>query len=91
MILRTFLRYRGRTSSGSLVVYFTGSKAHNVTIRTIAAKRGLKINEYGVFEGTRRIAGQTEEESPNSITSGSAFRRRAVHGSAVTRYSTNGR
>ncbi|MBA7552801.1 DNA polymerase/3'-5' exonuclease PolX [subsurface metagenome] len=44
--------------------YFTGSKAHNIRLRELAAKRGLKINEYGVFEvkTDRRIAGKREEE-----------------------------
>ncbi|HUY83874.1 MAG TPA: PHP domain-containing protein, partial [Steroidobacteraceae bacterium] len=41
--------------------YSTGSKAHNVRLRTIAAARGLKINEYGVFRGRSRVAGETEE------------------------------
>jgi DNA polymerase (family 10) len=48
-------------SYGAALVYFTGSKAHNIAIRRIAQERGLKINEYGVFKGTRRIAGETEE------------------------------
>jgi len=42
--------------------YFTGSKAHNIALRQIAATRGLKLNEYGLFEGTRRVAGRTEDE-----------------------------
>lgn len=45
---------------GSAMVYFTGSKAHNIALRRIAQKRHLKINEYGVYRGTRRIAGNTE-------------------------------
>lgn len=47
-------------SFGAAMVYFTGSKAHNLALRRIAQKRGLKINEYGVYRGTRRIAGETE-------------------------------
>jgi len=45
-------------------VYFTGSKAHNIRIRDLAKRQGLKVNEYGVFaEKTgQRIAGRTEEE-----------------------------
>lgn len=49
-------------SYGAALVYFTGSKAHNIAIRAIARDRGLKINEYGVFRGSRRIAGRTEAE-----------------------------
>lgn len=47
-------------SFGAAMVYFTGSKAHNLALRRIARRRGLKINEYGVYRGTRRIAGATE-------------------------------
>ncbi len=47
---------------GAALQYFTGSKDHNVTLRTLARDRGLKINEYGVFRGEERIAGRTEEE-----------------------------
>jgi DNA polymerase (family 10) len=42
-------------------MYFTGSKAHNIRMRTLAIERGLKLNEYGLFEGKRAIAGATEE------------------------------
>ena len=48
-------------SYGAALVYFTGSKAHNIAIRRIAQERDLKINEYGVFKGVKRIAGETEE------------------------------
>jgi DNA polymerase (family 10) len=43
-------------------MYFTGSKEHNIALRKIALGRKLKINEYGVFKGQRRVAGRTEEE-----------------------------
>jgi DNA polymerase (family 10) len=48
-------------SYGAALHYFTGSKAHNIAVRKLGVARGLKINEYGVFRGTRRIAGATEE------------------------------
>ena len=48
-------------SFGAALHYFTGSKAHNIAIRRLAQERGLKLNEYGVFKGERRIAGETEE------------------------------
>ncbi len=54
-------------SFGAALVYFTGSKAHNIAIRRIAQDRGLKINEYGVFRGTRRLSGATEESVYHSI------------------------
>jgi DNA polymerase (family 10) len=49
-------------SYGAALVYFTGSKPHNIEIRKIAVKKKLKINEYGVFKGKKYIAGRTEEE-----------------------------
>lgn len=48
-------------SYGAALHYFTGSKAHNIAIRRLGQERGLKINEYGVFKGETRIAGETEE------------------------------
>jgi DNA polymerase (family 10) len=49
---------------GSALLYFTGSKEHNVQLRTIARDRGYKISEYGLFDAKtdKRIAGATEEE-----------------------------
>ncbi len=43
-------------------MYFTGSKEHNIALRGIANEYGWKLNEYGLFDGERRIAGATEEE-----------------------------
>lgn len=47
---------------GAALHYFTGSKAHNIAVRTLGVKRKLKISEYGVFRGKRRVSGRTEEE-----------------------------
>ena len=60
--LQVDLRMVPEVSYGAALHYFTGSKAHNIAIRTLGVKRGLKINEYGVFKGSRRVAGRTEEE-----------------------------
>ncbi len=49
-------------SWGAALMYFTGSKAHNVALRRIAQQKGLKLNEYGLFEGKRALASRTEEE-----------------------------
>jgi DNA polymerase (family 10) len=49
-------------SFGAAAHYFTGSKAHNIRIRSLGAEKGLKINEYGVFRKQKKIAGNTEEE-----------------------------
>lgn len=54
-------------SFGSALVYFTGSKAHVIELRRIALRLGLKINEYGVFRGDDRLAGETEEEVYRAI------------------------
>jgi DNA polymerase (family 10) len=56
-------------SFGSALQYFTGSKAHNIKLRTMAIKKGLKISEYGVFEkeSGRYVAGRTEEDVYEAI------------------------
>ena len=54
------LRSVPRQCYGAALAYFTGSKAHNIAIRTMGVKLGLKINEYGVFRGDERIGGEEE-------------------------------
>jgi DNA polymerase (family 10) len=49
-------------SFGAALLYFTGSKAHNIVLRKMAIAKGLKLSEYGVFRGEQSIAGRTEEE-----------------------------
>jgi DNA polymerase (family 10) len=49
-------------SFGAAAQYFTGSKQHNVRLREIAVKAEWKLNEYGLFEGDKMIAGPVEEE-----------------------------
>jgi DNA polymerase (family 10) len=56
------LRVVPQESYGAALHYFTGSKAHNIAIRQLGVKKGLKINEYGVFKGEERVAGKTEAE-----------------------------
>ncbi|MGD8934354.1 MAG: DNA polymerase/3'-5' exonuclease PolX [Gammaproteobacteria bacterium] len=56
------LRVVPQVSYGAALYYFTGSRAHNIAVRKIAQKKHLKINEYGVFRGDKRIAGKTEQE-----------------------------
>ena len=48
---------------GAALQYFTGSKEHNVKLRTIAVKKGYKLNEYGLFdrETEEKVAGEDEE------------------------------
>ena len=59
--LQVDLRVVPQDSYGAALLYFTGSKAHNVVLRQLAQQRGLKLNEYGVFRGDKPIAGDTEE------------------------------
>jgi len=54
------LRVVPEESFGAALQYFTGSKEHNVVLRGMAKDRGLKINEYGVYRGEERIAGEDE-------------------------------
>ncbi|EQB62914.1 MAG: hypothetical protein RBG1_1C00001G0493 [candidate division Zixibacteria bacterium RBG-1] len=61
------LRVVEAESFGAAAHYFTGSKAHNVKIRTMAVRKGIKVNEYGIFKGKRRIASRTEEEVYKSL------------------------
>ena len=49
-------------SWGSALQYFTGNKEHSVQLRKIAISKGLRLNEWGVFKGDKRVAGTTEEE-----------------------------
>jgi DNA polymerase (family 10) len=49
-------------SYGAALQYFTGSKQHNVHLRLLGREHGLKINEYGVFRGNKRIGGREEKE-----------------------------
>jgi DNA polymerase (family 10) len=65
--LQVDLRVVPKESYGAALHYFTGSQAHNVAIRRIGQQKGLKINEYGVFTGSRRTGGRTEEEVYASI------------------------
>jgi DNA polymerase (family 10) len=58
------LRVVDEDAFGAALQYFTGSKEHNIRLREMAVKAGLKINEYGVFKGAaeKRTGGQKEED-----------------------------
>ena len=47
---------------GSAMLYFTGSKAHNIALRQRAIDRGMLLSEYGLFEGDRVVASVTETD-----------------------------
>jgi len=61
------LRVVKKESFGAALQYFTGSKDHNILIRKIAKKKELKLNEYGVFKGKKKIAGKNEKEVYQAI------------------------
>ena len=56
------LRVVNPASFGAALYYFTGSKAHNIAVRSLAIARGLKLNEYGLFKGDRSVGGRTEQD-----------------------------
>ena len=55
------LRVLAEFEYGAALQYFTGSKDHNVALRALAQKQGLKLSEYGLFRGEKRVAGRTEQ------------------------------
>ena len=61
--LQIDLRVIDRQAWGAAMIYFTGSKAHNIRIREMAVRQGLKLNEYGLFRAKtgKLLAAETEE------------------------------
>lgn len=60
--LQVDLRAVLASSYGAALMYFTGSKAHNIALRQIAADKELKLNEYGLFAGAKRSPCRTEAD-----------------------------
>ncbi|HEV8381954.1 MAG TPA: DNA polymerase/3'-5' exonuclease PolX [Gemmatimonadales bacterium] len=60
--LQVDLRVVEPSCFGAAMQYFTGSQAHNIELRKIAQVKKLKLNEYGVFRGSKSISGRTEED-----------------------------
>ena len=60
-LIQVDLRIVEPGSWGAALQYDTGSKDHNIHLRTMAQKRGLTLNEYGIFRDEKKIAGETEE------------------------------
>ena len=62
--LQVDLRVVEEDSFGAALAYFTGSKAHNIRLREMAVKAGLKINEYGIFreKDDKKLGGKREED-----------------------------
>jgi DNA polymerase (family X) len=61
------LRVVEEDSYGAALQYFTGSKGHNIHLRGIAKAKGIKINEYGVFKGEKKIGGKEEKDVYRSL------------------------
>jgi DNA polymerase (family X) len=55
------LRVVPAKSFGAALQYFTGNKAHSIATRKLAQKRGMKLNEYGLFKGEKPVAGRSEQ------------------------------
>lgn len=60
--LQVDIRVVPQESYGAALHYFTGSQAHNISVRKRGVKRGLKINEYGIFKGEKSIGGLEEDD-----------------------------
>jgi DNA polymerase (family X) len=60
--LRVDFRFFEADSFGAALLYFTGSKQHNIALRKRARSKGWKLNEYGLMKGARRLAGKSEAE-----------------------------
>ncbi len=60
--LQVDLRLVPKESFGAALLYFTGSKEHNIELRKLAIERGWSLNEYSLSEGEKVVAGKTEKE-----------------------------
>ncbi len=62
--LQVDLRVVEKESYGAALTYFTGSKEHNIRLREMAIKKGLKLNEYGIFreKDNKRVGGEREQD-----------------------------
>jgi DNA polymerase (family X) len=60
--LQVDLRIVEKNEFGAALLYFTGSKEHSVALRKMGQEKDLKVNEYGVFSGKKKLASKTEEK-----------------------------
>ncbi|MDD5026717.1 MAG: hypothetical protein PHH13_05095, partial [Candidatus Peribacteraceae bacterium] len=60
--IRVDIRFVKRDQWGAALLYFTGSKEHNIALRKLAIQRGWKLNEYGLFEGEKVVASREEQD-----------------------------
>lgn len=66
--IRVDIRFVKRDQWGAALLYFTGSKEHNIALRKRAIQRGWKLNEYGLFEGEKVVASREEEDIYKALT-----------------------
>lgn len=61
--IKTDIQLVGGDEYGSSILYFTGSKEHNIVLRSMARKKGWRLNEYGLFDSKTKtkLAGETEK------------------------------
>ena len=60
--LRVDVRLVKADQWGAALMYFTGSKEHNIAVRKVAIKKGWKLNEYGLFDGEEVVASKEEQD-----------------------------
>lgn len=60
--LRVDVRLVKADQWGAALMYFTGSKEHNIAVRKVAIKKGWKLNEYGLFDGEKVVASKEEKD-----------------------------
>jgi DNA polymerase (family 10) len=60
--LQVDLRLIEEDAFGAALMYFTGSKDHNIALRRLAIGKGLKLSEYGLFKGTQQVSGRAEKD-----------------------------
>src|SRR5437773_6728507 len=60
--LQVDLRLVEEDEYAAALLYFTGNKEHNIALRNLALKLGLKLNEYGLYRGEERLPAATEED-----------------------------
>jgi len=65
--LRVDVRFVQASQWGSALMYFTGSKEHNIAVRKVAIRKGWKLSEYGLFDGEEIVASEDEEEIYNKL------------------------
>ena len=83
--LRVDIRFVSKDQWGAALLYFTGSKEHNIAMRKVAMKKSWKLNEYGLFEGEKLIASNEEKDIYDALELQYCEPRERQGGSLLTR------